>query len=425
MTVIFKSINIEGEIKMSNKKYYPTALALYFTYIILGIEVSVLSQYKQQFAGAWGVTKTLANGQLDVSLVLAAIAALGLGRLIMLPFSGAFSDRFGRKSAGLIGCALFAVYFLGIAWAPSFYLAYIFAVVGGMANSFMDVCVAPSCMEIFPESGEVASMFMKFSVAVGQFMLPFMIGFAATNHMSYKVIFYVVATLIILDGVLISLMKFPPRNMVAGEKVVAKKEKMKFTPTSIAVICVGFTVTSTFQLWLNCNQELGLMYGLAEPRVIQSYYSIGGITAILVTSVLVKKFIEPVRILFIYPLIAVASLLAVYFVQTPAMCLVGGFMLGYAGAGGVLQIGVATANKMFPTNRGKITSIFMIASSLANYVVLNAAGMITSAGGTNGPRYVLLFNAAITMVGVMLAIFINIQFSKVKSEEGSIFEATA
>jgi MFS family permease len=416
---------------MSYKKYYPTALALYFTYIILGIEVSVLSQYKQQFAGAWGITKTLANGQLDVSLVLAAIAALGLGRLIMLPFSGPFSDRFGRKSAGLIGCALFAVYFIGIAWAPNFYLAYIFAIVGGMANSFMDVCVAPSCMEIFPDSGEVASMFMKFSMAIGQFILPFMIGFAATNHMSYKVIFYVVAALIIMDGVLISFMKFPPKNKVAGEsgehaeKTAAKKEKMKFTPASIAVICVGFTVTSTFQLWLNCNQELGLMYGLAEPRIIQSYYSLGGITAILVTSVLVKKFIEPVKILFIYPLIAVVTLLAVYFVQTPAMCLIGGFMIGYAGAGGVLQIGVATANKMFPTNRGKITSIFMIASSLANYVVLNIAGIITSTGGTNGPRYVLLFNAAITIVGVLLAVFINMQFNKGKSQDGSIAEATA
>lgn len=410
---------------MSHKKYYPTALALYFTYIILGIEVSVLSQYKQQFAGAWGMTKRLANGQLDVSLVLAAIAALGLGRLIMLPFSGPFSDKFGRKSAGLVGCALFAVYFLGIAWAPNFYLAYIFAIIGGMANSFMDVCVAPSCIEIFPESGEVASMFMKFSVAVGQFLLPFMIGFVATNNMSYKLIFYFVAALIIIDAVLLSFMKFPPKNGISGldgEITPVKKEKMKFNGTSIAIICLGFTVTSTFQLWLNCNQELGALYGLANPSMIQSYYSIGIITAILVTSVLVKKVVEPVRILFIYPIIAVASLVVAYFVQTPEMCLIAGFMLGYSGAGGVLQIGVATANKMFPSNKGKITSIFMISSSLANYLVLNVASAITSAGGTNGPRYVLLFNAAVTAVGVFLALYINMQFNKRRAADRKIAE---
>ncbi len=416
---------------MSQKKYYPTALALYFTYIILGIEVSVLSQYKQEFAGAWGVTKTLANGHLDVSLVLAAIAALGLGRLIMLPFSGPFSDRFGRKSAGLVGCALFAVYFVGIAWAPNFYFAYVFAIVGGMANSFMDVCVAPSCIEIFPDSGEVASMFMKFSVAVGQFMLPFMIGFVATNHLSYKLIFYVVAALIVIDAVLLSFMKFPPKNAVAGESGALKgnaqlnKEKMKFNATSIAIIGLGFTVTSTFQLWLNCNQELGALYGLAKPSTIQSFYSIGIITAILVTSVLVKKVLEPVRILFIYPVIAVATLITTYFVQTPTMCLAAGFMLGYSGAGGVLQIGVATANKMFPANKGKITSIFMISSSIANYLVINIASAITSAGGTNGPRYLLLFNAAITAAGVLLALFINVQFNKSRSEERVMEEVIA
>jgi MFS family permease len=138
--------------------------------------------------------------------------------------------------------------------------------------------------------------------------------------------------------------------------------------------------------------------------------------------VLVKKVVEPVRILFIYPIIAVASLVVAYFVQTPEMCLIAGFMLGYSGAGGVLQIGVATANKMFPSNKGKITSIFMISSSLANYLVLNVASAITSAGGTNGPRYVLLFNAAITAVGVLLALYINMQFNKTRAAERKIAE---
>ncbi len=35
---------------------------------------------------------------------------------------------------------------------------------------------------------------------------------------------------------------------------------------------------------------------------------------------------------------------------------------------------------MFPTNKGKITSIVMIASSIANYVILNIAGIITKSG---------------------------------------------
>ncbi|HGM1219351.1 TPA: hypothetical protein ACKOH0_000266 [Clostridioides difficile] len=63
---------------MNNKKYYPTAIALYFSYFLLGIGISILGQYKPEFSSMWGA-KTLSDGTLDVSIVLAVIAALGLG----------------------------------------------------------------------------------------------------------------------------------------------------------------------------------------------------------------------------------------------------------------------------------------------------------------------------------------------------------
>lgn len=394
---------------MNNKKYYPTALALYFTYFVHGIGVSILGQYKQNFAGTWGA-KTLADGTFDVSVVLAVIAALGLGRLITLPFSGPISDRFGRRISGLIGMACYAAYFIGIVFSPNLYVAYAFALIGGAANSFLDTCVTPSCLEIFVNSGDVANMFTKFSISIGQFVLPFMIGFVAVSQMSYKTIFLVVAVLIIIDAILIAFMPFPPMNRANDSEenaVKPVKEKMKFTPVSIAIICIGFTSTSTFQLWLNCNQELGKLYGMVDPSKIQSFYSLGTMTAILVTAFLVKKFIKPVRILAIYPTIATIMLIILYFVQTPAICLIGGFVLGYSAAGGVLQLAVSTANSMFPTNKGKITSIVMISSSIANYVILNIAGVITNAGGVYGPKYVILFNIVITVIGILLALYVN------------------
>ncbi|WP_368490257.1 MFS transporter [Clostridium sp. BJN0013] len=394
---------------MNNKKYYPTALALYFTYFVHGIGVSILGQYKQNFAGTWGA-KTLADGTFDVSVVLAVIAALGLGRLITLPFSGPISDRFGRRISGLIGMACYAAYFVGIVFSPNLYVAYAFALIGGAANSFLDTCVTPSCLEIFVNSGDVANMFTKFSISIGQFVLPFMIGFVAVNQLSYKTIFLVVALFIIIDAILIAFMPFPPMNRTNDSEengIKPVKGKMKFTPVSIAIICIGFTSTSTFQLWLNCNQELGKLYGMIDPSKIQSFYSLGTMTAILVTAFLVKKFIKPVRILAIYPTIATIMLIILYFVETPAICLIGGFVLGYSAAGGVLQLAVSTANSMFPTNKGKITSIVMISSSIANYVILNIAGAITNAGGVYGPKYVILFNIAITIIGILLALYVN------------------
>ncbi|AQP58486.1 MFS transporter [Listeria monocytogenes] len=393
---------------MNAKRFYPTAIALYFTYFIHGIGVSILGQYKQDFAGVWGADK-LSDGTFDVSMVIAVIAALGLGRLLTLPISGPFSDKFGRKPSALIGVALYAVYFIGLAFAPNMYIAYAFAFVGGAANSFLDTAVTPSVLEIFTKNGAIANMFTKFSISIGQFVLPFAIGMVAAAYMSFRTLFVITMVLIVIDGLIIAFMPFPPmNNNVGGEK--AKPEKMKFNATSWAIIGIGFTCTSTFQLWLNCNQELGKLYGMADPSKIQSFYSLGTMCAILITAVLVKKFILPVRILILYPAIATLMLLIIYIVQTPTICLIGGFVIGYAAAGGVLQLAVSTANEFFPTNKGKITSIVMISSSLANYIVLNVASYITKAGGIEGPKYVLLFNVAITVIGILLAIFVNMRY---------------
>ena len=371
---------------MNNKKYYPTAIALYFSYFLLGIGISILGQYKPEFSSMWGA-KTLSDGTLDVSIVLAVIAALGLGRLISYPFAGPISDKYGRKVSGLIGNFLHAIFFVGIVFSPNFYIAYVFAIIGGAANSFLDTCVTPSCMEIFASLGTIANMFTKFTIAI----------------------------LIVVDAFLIAVLPFPPANNVIDNKgKTVKSEKMKFTPTSIALVCIGFTCTSTFVLWLNCNQELGKLYGMADPTKIQSFYSMGVICAVLITSLLIKKYIKPIRILVIYPIIALLMLLVVYFVQTPTICMLGGFVIGYSAAGGVLQLTTSTANEMFPTNKGKITSIVMIASSIANYVILNIAGIITKSGGVNGPKYVVLFNVAITFVGILLALFVNMRYEKEK-----------
>ncbi len=397
------------------KKYYPTAAALYFTYFIHGIGASILGQYKQDFAALWGSEK-LADGTFDVSMVLAVIAALGLGRLISLPFSGPISDKFGRKVSGIIGIICYVAYlggivispnmtvgyifaiiggvansFLdtcvspscmeifpengsiaylgGIVISPNMTVGYIFAIIGGVANSFLDTCVSPSCMEIFPENGSIANMFTKFSISVAQFLLPFMIGFVASSMLPFKTIFIVSAIAIAIDGLLILMLPFPPKNggnseVKSNEPV--KKEKMKFTPASIALICIGFTCSSTFMIWLNCNQELGRLYGLADPSKIQSLYAAGTVCAILMSTLLIKKGIKPVKILIIYPAISAAMLLAIYFIKIPSIVLIGGFVLGYSAAGGVLQLCVSTANEMFPKDKGKITSIVMIASSIAN-----------------------------------------------------------
>ncbi len=400
---------------VDSKKYYPTALALYITYFVLGIAASIMGQYKQNFAAMWNAS-TLADGSYDVSGVVAVIAAIGLGRLIAFPIAGPLSDRLGRRLSALIGCALYAIFLLTVTFSPNMYIGYVLAIISGMANSFLDTSITPSCMEIFKEKGTIANIFTKLSISIAQFLLPFAISFVAVRELPFNTIFLATAVLIIVDGIFLAFLPFPPFERVVKVKG-EKKARMHFTPSAIILVCLGFTTSTTFMLWLNCNQELGLLYGLSDPSRIQSFYSVGIVLALFASAALLKRNVRPALILVVYPCVSLVTLVAIYLIRAPFMCLAGGFLLGFFAAGGVLQLVTAVANEMFPKNRGVITSIVMIASSAANYIGVSIAGVLTRVGGTEGPRLVLVFNMAVTLVGIVLALYLNTRIDKDSGKE--------
>ena len=73
------------------KKFLPSALILYLNYFLHGVGCSVLGQavIKESLASSWGV---------DVMKITAISAALGLGRLIALPFAGPLSENWDVRS---------------------------------------------------------------------------------------------------------------------------------------------------------------------------------------------------------------------------------------------------------------------------------------------------------------------------------------
>lgn len=387
-----------------NKSYYGSAFILYLNFFIHGIGASLLGQQviKEFLAGQWG------EGIEQVTLVA---AALGLGRLITLPFSGPISDRMGRRPCALIGILLYILFFVGIALSPNMQIAYAAAIFGGAANSFLDTGVIPACVEILEPRSGLATMLTKLFISIAQLLVPFMLGGLAAASLPYSFLMYIAAGAIFMIGILV--LKIPmPKNERSGgsqESFLQSLKKTKFSIESVALILIGFTCTATFQLWLNCAQTFGKeVAGISDPSAMQSYYSIGTILAIFVTAVLVNKFKE-VRFLLIYPAVSVIMLILVYLIRTPAICFAGAFVIGYSAAGGVLQLATATVNDLFPRIKGTITSIIMVASSLSNYTVLSLAG---SMGQSRGADSVLILNIIITAIGVLLAVFVNLKYKK-------------
>lgn len=391
-----------------NRKFYVTAFALYFAYFILGIASSIMGQYKTEFAKAWGAT-TLSNGTIDVSMVVSVIAAYGLGRLIAYPFAGPVSDKIGRRVSGFIGIALYAAFFFGMISVHSMWMAYAVGIMNGIANSFLDTCVSPSVMEIFPKSASIANLFTKFAITVAQFVLPFVIGLVASAQLSYKVIFIGCGILMVIDAILVLILPFPKQAKTekTDAKATTTKPQHHFSAASIASILIGFTSSATFMIWLNCNQELGLSYGIKNPSTLQSFYAVGATVAVLLTAQFIHMGLKETTVLVLYPSISIIMLLLCYFIQTPVILYIGSFVIGYAAAGGVLQLATSTTIGFFPDAKGLATSLVMIASSVANYAVLSLAAYITKATGASAPRMIILMNVVITLIGVGLALIVK------------------
>ena len=140
-----------------NKKYMPSALILYLNYFIHGIGCSILGQavIKEALAASWGV---------EAMAITAISAALGLGRLIALPFAGPLSDKLGRRISTAIGSGSYAIYLIGLALAfnagtnGGYTIAYVCAIIGGIANSFLDTGIYPAVAEIIYKAPGVATM---------------------------------------------------------------------------------------------------------------------------------------------------------------------------------------------------------------------------------------------------------------------------
>ena len=246
-------------------------LILYLNYFIHGVGCSILGQavIKEALAAAWGV---------EAMAITAISAALGLGRLIALPFAGPLSDKLGRRISTAIGSASYAIYLIGLALAfnagthGGYTIAYVCAIIGGIANSFLDTGIYPAVSEIIYKAPSVATMGIKFFIAIAQMLLPFVLGVAVTStaagFTSYNPLFYGCGIAYIVLFVLVFLFPLPD----ADQKASGKKEGLDRQPRdipifsfeSIAMILIGFTCTGTFQLWLNCAQNFAKKCRLGE-----------------------------------------------------------------------------------------------------------------------------------------------------------------
>lgn len=396
-------------------KYIPTSICLYINYFVHGMGAIILAQNMDYLA------KQLNTDSAGIAYV---ISGLGIGRLIVLFVMGALSDKFGRKPFVFLGGLFYIGFLLGILISPNLEVAFLFAILGGIANSTLDAGTYPALMESFPKATGTASILTKAAIAGGQFVLPIVMTMIIAFKAYYGWSFLFCVAILALNALAVLKMPFPNHKQPAAEEIADEsieketkplpklKQKANFWIEGICFIIIGYTSTATFYLvsiWLpKFSESVAMMSPSASAQTI-SYYAIGTLTSVILTSILVKSLIRPVYIVFVYPCLSSIMLFVLFLFPSPMLCMAGGFILGFTAAGGVLQLALTTMSEFYPEGKGKVLGIFFTSSSLATFSIPVITGIISKTSIAN----IILLDAFIAVLGTVLASVIIVRYHKI------------
>ena len=396
-------------------KYIPTSICLYMNYFVHGMGAIILAQNMDYLANQLNT---------DSAGIAYVISGLGIGRLIVLFVMGALSDKFGRKPFVFLGGLFYIGFLLGILISPNLEVAFIFAVLGGIANSTLDAGTYPALMESFPKATGTASILTKAAIAGGQFVLPIVMTMIIASKAYYGWSFLFCVAILALNALAVLKMPFPNHKQPAAEEIADEsiekdtkplpklKQKANFWIEGICFIIIGYTSTATFYLvsiWLpKFSESVAMMSPSASAQTI-SYYAIGTLTSVILTSILVKSWIRPVYVVFVYPCLSAIMLFVLFLFPSPMLCMAGGFILGFTAAGGVLQLALTTMSEFYPEGKGKVLGIFFTSSSLATFSIPVITGIISKTSIAN----IILLDAFIAVLGSVLALVIIARYHKI------------
>ncbi|ECQ4807773.1 MFS transporter [Salmonella enterica] len=353
-------------------RYFPTAVGLYFNYFVHGMGVILMSLNMSSLEQQW---HTSAAG---VSIV---ISSLGIGRLSVLLIAGMLSDRFGRRPFIILGTACYLIFFIGILYAQTIFVAYACGFLAGMANSFLDAGTYPSLMEAFPRSPSTANILIKAFVSGGQFLLPMIISLLVWANMWFGWSFLLAGAIMLINALFLLRCPFPP---YPGRIL---KPKISQAPVTGVHHCSLIDLISY------------TLYG---------YIS-------MATFYLISQWL-----LMFYTFISFIALLTVCLHPQAYVVMIFAFVIGFSSAGGVVQIGLTLMAARFPQEKGKATGIYYSAGSIATFTI----PLITARISEMSIAHIMWFDTGIAAAGFLLALFIGYR-SRAESQHHAEAASTA
>ena len=385
-------------------RYLSTAFGIYINYFVHGMVLIIIALNIDVFASKWNIS---------IAGAAAVVSSFGIGKIIAVALSGIVSDKFGRKTSILLGILFYLVFAIGILWSPTASIAYLFGILAGIGNSFLDTGSYPALMEAFPKKAGPANIIVKFFIQGGQFSLPIIVGFLVVQGFWYGWSFMLLIAILTLNLIFMSTRKFPPMDtplpkVDAEEKVHEKKGKFHFSVEEICLISFGFvglTLITVMGQWLAKYGTEVAGLGESAGRMLVSYASIGALICVIVTFILGNKGVKSSPIILTYTFMTALVSLVLWAFPSPMVASVGAFFLGYFSAGGLIQLGLTLLVEHSKRGKGVLTSFYTISEGIAQFSI----PLVLAAISQFDIAYVFLLNAIVALLGFALVSIVNIR----------------
>ncbi|MDM5219897.1 MFS transporter [Peribacillus sp. NJ11] len=393
-------------------QYFKAASGMYINYFLLGMVNIILASNMSSLTKQWDTDST------GISYL---IAAIGIGRLLTYGLTGVLSDKFGRKPLIIVSSIVMGVFLIGIPFSPTYEMAFVFALLAGISNSAMDAGTYPALTEMFPNSAGSASVMVKAFGSLGATILPFIILFLSKNQLFYGFAFILPSVIYFVNMFFVMSVSFPKSKSgpVSNEDDLQLNRfitEPKFWSEGLALIIIGFTSTALFtvsQIWLpSFGHEVAGMSTSGSIKLL-SYYGVGSLISVLLLSVLLNKWIKPVTVILLYPMITLLTVIIILTVHSPMVLSIASFFLG-ASTAGIFQLTIAIMTELFWRKKGTVTGIVATASSLASVILPIATGLIAKSGDIS---HIFLFDCFIATLGILAAAFVNYRYKKLTQHQ--------
>lgn len=341
------------------------------------------------------------------------VSIKSFGTLLMLFFSGKVSDKYGRKIPIVFGSVLFSIFIFGFMVTTDYYLALMFAFIGGLAHGLMDTPGMSLLFDALTGNTGPAMSIIQVFFAGGSVLTTLMASWFIRYNINFQWIFVVILIINILLLILVLITRYPP---ISGKKTSRQYLAFEVKPSIkreglILFFCslLASSYNAIMSTWLPTYIEQIKLFDVASSVSTLSLLQIGALIGSFVFALVLRKLHTTVLMGF-NPMIG-AILLSLLLVTTNSMIIqMAVFGLGFT-MGVYFSLCINMGGELFIENAGAATGAIATASMAGSTVVVWLSGRFIETVGITTIYYCTL---VVMILLIVLANAFRFQYRKLK-----------